>query len=137
MITLADFWMGRDLKYRNELKPFIIDNAKVTVERTNKLLNAFYAVHPDAVSRHVNSGWRPQSVNDVTPNAARTSLHITGEAVDLSDGDGELGRWCRSPAGLTILQQIGLWLESPDYTRRYVHVQTKSPRSGNRVFIPR
>lgn len=136
MITLDDYWHGYKDRFAADLKPYIIDNAKVTVDRANKLLNAFYAVHTQGLTRHVNSGWRPKAINDATPNAARTSLHMTGEAVDLSDGDGELGRWCTSPAGLTILQQIGLWIESPAYTKRWLHTQTRPPKSNARIFIP-
>lgn len=136
MITLDDYWHGYKTRFAADLKPYIEANAKITIERANKLLNSFYAVYAQGLTRTVNSGWRPPAINAQTPGAARNSLHLTGEAVDLSDGDGDLGRWCLSPAGLVALEQIGLWIESPAYTRRWLHAQCRGPKSGNRVFIP-
>ena len=136
MITIADYWMGRDKLYPKALNPQILAAAPITVARANLLLDAFHAVFPTAAPRHVNSGWRPPEINATTPRASRTSLHMSGQAIDISDDDGSLDRWCTSPAGLAALERIGLWLESPESTAGWCHVQTIPPRSGNRVFRP-
>lgn len=128
MISLADFYMGRDLTYPDELTAVHRANAQRTVDRVNELLAAF------GEDRKVNSGWRPAAVNAGVPNAAAKSKHMTCEACDLNDDDGSLDAWCM--ANQPELERIGLWLESPDTTPRWCHVQTVPPRSGHRVFLP-
>lgn len=136
MITLDDYWMGRDKAYPKDLTPEIQANAACTVERVNKLLAAFYAAHPNAAKRKVNSGWRPPAVNAGVKGAAPKSKHMTGDALDLSDDDGALDAFCMTPKGRSVMTEIGLWLEHPNATPRWCHVQTVPPRSGNRVFMP-
>ena len=137
MITLNDFYKGRDIAYASELTPEIRANAAVTVERVNMLLGAFYASQAEGSYRTVNSGWRPPEVNAATEGAALHSRHMTGEACDLSDDDAALDAWCllQSKAG-GELERIGLWLESPQSTPRWCHIQIIAPGSGQRVFIP-
>ena len=84
--------------------------------------------------REVLSGYRPAEINAKVKGAAPMSKHITCEAVDLADKDGRLAKWCMD--NLPWLSAIGLWMEHPDYTKGWVHLQTTAPKSGNRVFIP-
>jgi hypothetical protein len=135
VITLADFYMGRDVTYAIELTVDIRNNAAVTVARVNDLLADFYASQPQGSYRTVNSGWRPPEVNASTSGAARNSKHMTGQACDLSDDDEMLDSWLLG-AGRPSLVRIGLWQESPNSTPRWSHVQIVAPASGNRVFIP-
>lgn len=128
MITLTDYYMGRDTKYPHELTAQHRANAQMTVWRVNDLLAAF------GEDRRVNSGWRPAAVNAGVPNAAPKSKHTTCQACDIADDDGSLDAWCM--ANLPVLEKIGLWLEHPDATPRWCHVQTVAPGSGNRVFRP-
>ena len=127
-ITLAQFWMGRDKVYAPQLTDEIRRNAAETVRRANLLLVAAKK------KGGVTSGWRPPAVNAATKGAAKRSNHMLGLAVDLSDDDGTLDVWCM--ANLPTLERLGLWLEHPSKTRRWCHVQTVPPRSGNRVFMP-
>lgn len=136
MISLEDYFMGRDVTYAHELTPEIKANAVVTVSKVNQLLAAFYNSQPEGSYRTVNSGWRPPEVNAATENAKPNSHHMTGEACDLSDDDAALDTWCTSDAGLEQLARIGLWLESPTSTPRWCHVQIVAPGSGRRVFNP-
>jgi hypothetical protein len=135
-ITLADYWMGRDADFPGELTPRVRANAALTVERVNDLLEAYAAATGKTVIRKVNSGWRPRAINNRVRGAAQRSRHITAEACDLDDFDGELDRWCASEAGLAAIERIGLWLEHPDATPTWCHVQTVPPGSGLRVFRP-
>lgn len=135
IITIADFFMGRDKSHANELTPEIRRNAAETVKRVNQLLVA------SGIKSSVNSGWRPEGVNASTPGAAKKSKHMLGLACDLSDSDGKLDRWCM--ANQHRLATIGLWLEHPSATKNanrfgegWCHVQTVPPKSGNRVFYP-
>jgi len=133
-MTLSDYWMGRDKQYSQELTPDIVRNAEVTVQRANMLLSEFRFDTKDSEIRKVNSGWRPAAVNAATPNAALKSKHMTGQAVDISDPEGDLDTWCM--AHLEVLDRLQLWLEHPGSTKGWCHVQTIAPKSGNRVFYP-
>lgn len=128
MITLEDYFMGRDVEYAEELTDELRDNARETVERANALLARA------GLDRSVNSGWRPAAVNATVPNAAKRSKHMQCLAIDLDDDDGALDAWCM--AHLDVLKEIGLWLEHPSATPRWCHLQIVPPRSGNRVFYP-
>ena len=128
MISLADYYMKRDEQFPNELTDDLRWNAASTVDRVNQLLEAF------GEHRNVTSGWRPAVVNAATPNAAKKSKHMTCQACDLEDKDGWLDAWCID--NLEALERIGLWLEHPDATVGWAHVQIVAPGSGNRVFRP-
>lgn len=137
MITLEQFYMGRDKTYASELTAEIKKNATETVRRINLLLALFYAANPKAAKRSVNSGWRPAAINAGVKNAAPKSKHMLCLAGDLSDDDEALDKWCMTEAGREAMETVGLWLEHPSATPRWCHLQTVAPRSGNRVFYPK
>ena len=128
MITLDDFYMGRDVTYASELTDELRANAVVTVARANALLAAF------GQDRKVNSGWRPAAVNAATPGAAPFSQHMLCRAVDLSDPEGDLDNFLFSCT--QNLLDLVLWMEHPASTKGWCHVQTVPPKSGNLVFYP-
>jgi hypothetical protein len=139
MITLHDYYMGRDVEYRLLLTPELRANAVVTVHRANILLDAAFAagvyLDPDPVTGTlVSSGWRPPAVNANTKGAARRSKHMTCQAVDINDDNGELDEWCMS--NLDYLEEVGVWLEHPLASKGWTHWQIVPPKSGNRVFYP-
>lgn len=126
MINITEYLMGRDRKYtlRDEYRT----NAAETVDKVNQLLESF------GESRKVVSGWRPAEINAATPNAALHSKHMTCEACDLSDPDGDLDEWALEHP--EVLQEIGLWQEHPASTKGWAHFQVVPPKSGNRCFYP-
>lgn len=128
MITLTDYWKGRDSQYASELTDAIRANAAITIEKANALLDAF------GESRGVTSGWRPSAINAATPNAAPLSKHLTGQAVDIADHEGDLDQWCID--NQATLVGLGLWQEHPASTKGWCHIQIVAPKSGNRVFYP-
>lgn len=128
MITLADYFMGRDATHAAELTPVIVANATETVMAVNALLDAF------GEYRGVQSGWRPAAVNATTLGAAPNSKHMTCQACDLHDPDGDLDEWALDHP--EVLARIGLWQEHPSATRGWAHFQTVPPKSGKRVFYP-
>lgn len=140
MITLPDYWMGRDKTHAAELTAETRENAIELLGRVNLLLSwaATDGVRPgiDRVTGTcVASGWRPRSVNARTTNAAIASRHLVGRAIDLRDApDRALARWCLR--NLRDLVEIGLWMEDDRYTPSWTHLQSSPPRSGKRVFIP-
>lgn len=130
MISLPDYWMGRDAEYPLAMTPQIERNAEVIVRLANALLARF------GQGRKVNSGWRPPAVNASTPGAAMFSRHMTGEAIDLADPEGDLDEWLMSPTGQSVMGALGLWHEHPAATKGWAHVQSVPPRSGKRTFYP-
>ncbi len=111
----------------------VADNALELLARVNLLLEAAKDIEA-AQNPKVNSGWRPASYNATVPNAATRSKHITGQAIDLADPDGEFDDWCMEH--LELLGDIGLYLEHPLSTKNWIHLQSVPPRSGRRVFYP-
>ena len=140
LITLADYWMGRDKVYPMAMTPAIAHAALTTVGLANALLDQAQAaqvpLHRKADGSYVASGWRPPTVNASTPGAAMNSKHMTGLAIDVFDPDGDLDDWLMGPVGQKAMVTLGLWLEHPSATKGWAHVQTIPPRSGNRVFYP-
>lgn len=134
MITLSAYWKGRDTQYASELTEEIRANAERTVELANEFLQRAQRSDIDSV----NSGWRPQSVNDATANAAKGSKHLNALAVDLPDSDGTLAEWMMDNPD--ALKSVGVWAEHPGWTSGWVHLQTvppgNPPRPQVRVFIP-
>lgn len=128
MITGDDYFNGRDVAYGADMTSDIRLLSEITVARANALLNRF------GEQRRVNSGWRPPAINAATTGAAVNSKHMTGQAIDLADPEGDLDEWCL--AHLEILEAIGLWQEHPASTKGWCHVQIVPPKSGNRVFYP-
>lgn len=128
MITLSMYYGGHELTSMGELTEDKRANASLTVYRANQLLEQF------GEERAVNSGWRPAAYNVTVPGAALKSKHITCEAIDLADPDGDLDDWCIH--NQSVLATLGLWLEHPASTKGWCHVQIVPPKSGNRVFYP-
>ncbi len=140
MITLQDYWMGRDARYAAELMPEIMQNAELLIQRVGTLLERAAAenVNPgidEETCTCVASGWRPKSVNDRTANASATSLHLKGMGVDLREAPGRaLARFCLR--NLDLLAELELWMEDPRWTPTWVHLQMAAPGSNDRVFVP-
>lgn len=133
MITEQDYLMGRD-----QIEPLsieLVDNMMEMIDKANLLLSMFYAERPAAARRKVNSGYRPPKINAAV-GGAKFSKHLTCQAVDLSDEDGELGEWIEG--NLKVLTECGLWMEHKSKTPTWVHVQSvpPAPNYTKRVFYP-
>jgi len=141
LLTLKDYWRGRDTMYAMDLTPDIIREATRTVDLANKLLNdaALHGVNvgvSPVTGSCCSSGWRPPDVNAGTPNAAPNSNHMTGRAIDIYDPDGDLDEWLMTAYGQAALASLGLWMEHPSATKGWSHLQTIPPHSGKRVYHP-
>lgn len=145
VLTLEDYWMGRDVRYPEALTAEIRANAARLLASVNILLEvAEKEGVPIGVDEKtgtpIASGWRPPAVNDRTSNAAIASAHLSGRGVDLQDLV-HLGRplarfalVCARPGGL--LEELELFMERPQWTADWVHLQSYPPKSGRRVYIP-
>lgn len=121
MITRLEFTRGQIVPA--ELEENII--------KTLKALNQFRGAY--ALPMVVTSGLRTPSHN-LKVGGRPQSAHLTGEACDFHDTDQQLARFCLE--NYDILEECGLYLEDPRFTPGWVHLQTRKPKSGNRVFIP-
>lgn len=135
-ITLDDYLMGRD-KIHLSNDQYLAGTS--LVEKINHLLGLLAGdgvnleISPRTGSL-VSSGYRPQNINANTPGAAPKSKHISLQACDLYDPEGEIDDWCME--NLEVLEQIGLWMEHPSATKGWCHIQVVPPRSRRRVFYP-
>lgn len=80
---------------------------------------------------YVSSGYRPPVINNKAGGATR-SAHLSCQAVDLRDPNGELAQWCLN--NMDLIKRLGLYLEDPSYTKGWVHLQSRPTR--NNPFIP-
>lgn len=79
------------------------------------------------------NGYRSPAVNAAVGGAAN-SAHMFGQAVDIADGPHrDFARWCL--LNLHLLEELGLWMEDPQWTPGWVHLQTREV-AGARVFRP-
>ena len=69
----------------------------------------------------------------INPKAMGSS-HLYGAAVDIADADGKLKSWLKTNPNKLV--ECGLWMESPEYTKTWCHLQIYAPASFNRVFKP-
>jgi hypothetical protein len=145
LINPRDYWVApdgtrRDEAYALQLTPAIRGAAAETCGLVSLLLQDFVSqggtLPLHANGTHVSSGWRPPLVNAATPGAAPGSGHMTGRSIDVYDPQGDLDAWLMSPAGQAALVRIGLWMEHPDRTPTWAHLQTVPPGSKRRVFWP-
>lgn len=136
MITLTDYWMGRNETHADECTIDIQDNAKFTVDAVNPLLDAFF--NDTGIILAVASGWRPKSVNDATSNAAQFSKHITAQAVDIRDTEArDLANWVA--LNIPKLAECNLYCERFEWTggeHPWVHFSPCAPKSQKRFYIP-
>jgi hypothetical protein len=140
-ITLGEYLQGRDAIYPAELTAEIGANAATTVKLVNSLLAVMEAegmkleAHPVSQSL-ITSGWRPPQINRQVKGAAPKSKHMTGEAVDLYDPEGDIDNFLMSGQGQRVLASLGLYIEHPSATKSWSHIQIVPPRSQQRVFYP-
>lgn len=135
MLTEEDYF-GR-VSHQYDPDPEVRRNAQKLLDKVNAMLDVINESHPGiggAMNPHVNSGWRPAAYNATVPGAAVKSKHITGQAIDLDDDDGDLDEFLY--ANQKYLNLAGLWMEHPAATKGWCHLQSEPPRSGSRVFFP-
>lgn len=96
-------------------------------ERVSKLLDAL------GVKPSISSGFRTAEANRKAGGSAN-SAHLTGQAVDLYDPKGTLAAAINRD--VSILATYDLYCENTNFTFGWVHLSTRGPPSGRRVFVP-
>jgi uncharacterized protein YcbK (DUF882 family) len=123
MITPKEYLMGRDKDFPLDMRQAI--NMADLLSRVNHLIATF------KISTRVTSGYRPSAINK-NIGGAKMSTHTVCAGIDLLDTQGEIGKMLKS--NVKILEEYGLYLESPDHTKGWIHLDTKARK--NRIFIP-
>lgn len=132
-ITKTAYLRGRDVTYANEYSAEISNNIDKLLEAVNLFLEDYNA------PLDVNSGWRPPTINAMTPNAAKSSKHILGSAIDVNDPNGSLFTYILQ--NLEKAADLNMYFEDARWTRTksgggWCHMQLGSPKSRKRIFIP-
>jgi hypothetical protein len=125
-ITVKEYLMGREIEY--PITDDMLFNASEIVDRVNLLMTKAN------IFRGISSGYRPPAINALTPGASKHSKHMSCEAIDLEDTDGKFDAWCMTHTD--ELKSCGLYLEHPEATPSWTHLQTVAPKSGKQVFKP-
>lgn len=130
MITTEDILTtsGKHPERMSWVSPAVEANAGILAARIDALLMLF------GESRDLTSGFRDMLSNKALKNASPYSRHQTGEAADIEDTMGRLGKWLL--AHPEALVQTGLWAEHPEATGTWAHVQSVQSPSGQRIFRP-
>jgi uncharacterized protein YcbK (DUF882 family) len=117
MLTLEDFATssGKYPSRLREITPQIKDNLIELLEKVTGLLDAL-----EIEDVKVTSGYRSPSANANIKGASKTSHHMTGKAVDLEDTNGEIA--ARIKAAAPLLKTFGLWMEDPERTPGWCHL---------------
>lgn len=130
----------RRVKYSKDYTNEILENAKDLLKKVNSFLEEL-----GVMSARVSSGWRPPSVNASIPGSAKRSLHMDGKAIDIVDTSGDLDRMIikkeqelADRGQPSLLRKYGLWLEDPEATKTWCHLDCSSKRTDRplRVFKP-
>jgi uncharacterized protein YcbK (DUF882 family) len=125
MITLKDFLMNRD-------KEFPLSNEQA-LNAADLLARVNYLLAKLGIKTVVTSGYRPGSYN-AKAGGAQKSAHLTCQAVDLRDSSGVIASVLKN--NIKLLEECDLYLENPDKTLNWIHLQSRRTSSGNRVFNP-
>lgn len=80
---------------------------------------------------NISSGYRPQAQN-AAAGGAKKSTHLSCQAIDFSDKDKAIKEYIKKNP--TVLEECGLYMEHPDHTPSWCHVQVRPTK--NRIFIP-
>lgn len=123
MLTLADYLAdpetgkNRSETHASEYSAEIEGNAAELIAKVNMMLDIL-----ELPGVKITSGWRPQSVNDATPRAAKKSSHISGQGIDIQDRFRYLAKLLLRQHD--VLERCGLWMEDPVDAKDHVHLQS-------------
>lgn len=125
MITRDEVLMGRDKDAP------LNATQEANLQKLLLALNKFRAYYGKPMK--VTSGYRPAAINKAAGGAKRSN-HMVLLACDFADPDGTLDQYCLD--NQLILATCNLYLEHPESTPGWCHLQCVAPKSGNTVFKP-
>jgi hypothetical protein len=119
-------------KHKYPTTAIIDSNLQTLCQRLNKIRKAWGK--PMLVTSGLRSEKQQAELIKAGKSNAPKSKHLLGLAADISDPEGELAKWCLQ--NVELLEEVELWVEHPDYTPGWLHMQACPPKSGRRFFIP-
>ncbi len=126
LLTREEYLMGRDKDF-----PLTFEQAR-NLDKFLVCIHAFQRA--SGLALDVTSGYRPAPINARVAGAAPKSRHIDCLACDFADPSGAIAYYCLD--NLDVLERCGLFMEHPDHTDGWCHLQASRPASGKRVFKP-
>jgi len=132
-------WMRKEGKSMISLKEILGDTKQQDLPQElqdnllelNRRVNLFRAEYGKPMI--VTSGYRTPEHNAAI-GGAKSSSHMSCQAVDFRDGDKALKEFIAKDPD--ILVRCDLYMEHPDHTPQWLHLQSRPTKSGNRVFKP-
>jgi hypothetical protein len=85
------------------------------------------AIYQRINDNRLSKGWEPIPI-------PVGSNHLKCLATDFEDRDRSIYDFCLM--NVNLLEKIGIYVESGDYTPTWCHLQTVAPKSGARFFRP-
>lgn len=122
-ITMDELLMGK-IKLE-ELSEEHQENARELLRRLNLFREEFNK------PMYVTSGYRSPETNNAVGGSKKSS-HMTLQACDFRDTDGKLFEFIKKDP--KILERCDLYLEDPQWTPSWVHLQSRP--ASQRIFIP-
>ena len=129
MVTLEEYFRDSVARGHEPTKDET-DNALALLVKVNALFTHL-GVDPPLTSGH-RTREKKLELRAQGYGAALGGTHESGEGGDWADEDGEIDDSITDE----LLERFGLYREHPAATRRWAHLQTRSPRSGRRSFYP-
>ena len=112
-------------------------NLKILLEKINQI-RTLWAKPMNVTSglRNMEDHLRIYAAKGITDKAKipMKSKHLYGQAVDISDPNQNLQKWCK--VNESVLEKVGLWMEDFSATPTWCHFQVVPPKSGKRWFLP-
>lgn len=119
-------------KHNYPTTPEIDANLQDLLTKINIIRTAYNK--PMAVTSGLRSDDQQKELIAQGKSTATQSKHLTGQAVDIYDPNGELKSWV--VANIALMETTGFWFEDFGSTPNWVHWQILAPHSGKRFFIP-
>lgn len=118
--------MGRDKQYP--------PSEQMIEDATNLLENVSLLEEALGVEFILTGGFRPEEmIEDHELPGCPHDAHSRAQGIDIHDPDLFISKLILQ--NLDLLEQTGLWMESPVSAKDHLHLQSYAPGSGKRVFI--
>lgn len=125
MIVREEILMNRDKDFP------LTQELEANLSKLLEALNKFRKIYNKPMI--VSSGYRPSVFNEKACGAKKSN-HMLCLACDFVDMDSSLDAYC--VANENILEECGLYLEHPKWTKTWCHLQAIKPMSCKRIFVP-
>lgn len=140
MITIQQYFQLKVLPA--EIIAQFTARAEILLDRVNKLVECAISQGVDTGKIDPDTGCQISGTKGGsgdggfrtpgTKTGAVNSKHKQAQAVDVYDPNNALDKWLTDE----ILEQFGLYRESPDFTKGWCHLQSVAPGSGKRTYKP-